>query len=111
MKKVVLINMLAVSLLSTESFASSYDEYAIKPAEQQLSNQQQKVDEPISFLPIPTFITEPAVGPGLGVVGLFFHDNEKKAKKKKKDNGVWMLVLSAFVIALFALLRSKGYFS
>ena len=77
--------MLAVSLLSTESFASSYDEYAIKPAEQQLSNQQQKVDEPISFLPIPTFITEPAVGPGLGVVGLFFHDNEKKAKKKKKE--------------------------
>ena len=85
MKKVVLINMLTASLLSTQSFASSYDEYAIKPAEQQLSNQQQKVDEPISFLPIPTFITEPAVGPGLGVVGLFFHDNEKKAKKKKKE--------------------------
>jgi len=84
-KKVVLINMLTASLLSTQSFASSYDEYAIKPAEQQLSNQQQKVDEPISFLPIPTFITEPAVGPGLGVVGLFFHDNEKKAKKKKKE--------------------------
>ncbi|QWV06755.1 hypothetical protein KQ246_20555 (plasmid) [Pseudoalteromonas shioyasakiensis] len=85
MKNVVLINMLTASLLSTQSFASSYDEYAIKPAEQQLSNQQQKVDEPISFLPIPTFITEPAVGPGLGVVGLFFHDNEKKAKKKKKE--------------------------
>ncbi|GGE96751.1 BamA/TamA family outer membrane protein [Pseudoalteromonas gelatinilytica] len=85
MKKVVLITMLAASLLSTQGVASSYDEYAIKPAEQQLSNQQQKVDEPISFLPIPTFITEPAVGPGLGVVGLFFHDNEKKAKKKKKD--------------------------
>ena len=76
--------MLTASLLSTQSFASSYDEYAIKPAEQQLSNQQQKIDEPISFLPIPTFITEPAVGPGLGVVGLFFHDNEKKAKKRRK---------------------------
>ena len=85
MKKAVLINMFVASLLSTQSFASSYDEYAIKPAEQQLSNQQQKVDEPISFLPIPTFITEPAVGPGLGVVGLFFHDNEKKTKKKKKE--------------------------
>ena len=32
------------------------------------------------------------------------------SKKKKKGNGVWMLVLSAFVIALLALLRSKGYF-
>jgi len=29
------------------------------------------------------------------------------SKKKKKVNGVWMLVLSAFVIALLALLRSK----
>ena len=32
------------------------------------------------------------------------------SKKKKKVNGVWMLVLSALVIALFALLRSKVYF-
>ena len=30
--------------------------------------------------------------------------------KKKIDNGVWLLVLAAFVIALLALLRSKGYF-
>ena len=30
--------------------------------------------------------------------------------KKKIDNGVWLLVLSAFVIALLALLRGKGYF-
>ena len=33
-----------------------------------------------------------------------------KKKKPEKDNGVWYLVLTAFVIALFALLRSKGYF-
>ena len=32
------------------------------------------------------------------------------AKTKKKGNVVWLLVLSAFVIALLALLRSKGYF-
>ena len=30
--------------------------------------------------------------------------------KKKIDNGVWLLALAAFVIALLALLRSKGYF-
>ena len=30
--------------------------------------------------------------------------------KKRIDNGVWLLVLSAFVIALLALLKSKGYF-
>ena len=32
------------------------------------------------------------------------------SKKKKINNGVWLLVLSAFVIALLALLRGKGYF-
>ena len=32
------------------------------------------------------------------------------SKKKKINNGVWLLVLSAFVIALLALLKSKGYF-
>ena len=30
--------------------------------------------------------------------------------KKKIDNRFWMLVLAAFVIALLALLRFKGYF-
>ncbi len=34
----------------------------------------------------------------------------KNKKKQKKDNGVWMLVLSAFIIALFAVLRGKGFF-
>ena len=34
----------------------------------------------------------------------------KKNKEPEKDNGVWMLVLSAFFIALFALLRGKGFF-
>ena len=33
-----------------------------------------------------------------------------KKQKKKINNGVWLLVLAAFVIALLALLRSKGYF-
>jgi len=30
--------------------------------------------------------------------------------KKKIDNRFWMLVLAVFVIALLALLRSRGYF-
>ena len=30
--------------------------------------------------------------------------------KKKIDNRFWMLVLAGFVIALLALLKSKGYF-
>jgi len=35
---------------------------------------------------------------------------DKKRKKPEKDNGVWMLVLSAFIIALLALARKNGFF-
>jgi len=31
-------------------------------------------------------------------------------KDKDRDNGIWMLVLSAFVIALMAVLRKYGVF-
>jgi len=31
-------------------------------------------------------------------------------KKNDKDNGIWMLVLSAFVIALLGVLRKAGVF-
>jgi hypothetical protein len=31
-------------------------------------------------------------------------------KKNDKDNGIWMLVLSAFVIALLGVLRGAGVF-
>lgn len=61
---------------------SAYEDHVITPTQKQLDKQTSKADKPISFLPIPTFITEPAVGPGLGVVGLFFHDNKNKKPKK-----------------------------
>ena len=32
------------------------------------------------FLPVPIVITEPAVGPGLGVAALFFHESKKEMR-------------------------------
>ncbi|TMN70997.1 glyceraldehyde-3-phosphate dehydrogenase [Pseudoalteromonas sp. S1727] len=70
--------------ISFYSYANNaYEDHVIAPTQKQLDNQTSKADKPISFLPIPTFITEPAVGPGLGVVGLFFHDNKNKKPKKE----------------------------
>lgn len=70
--------------ISFHSFANNaYEDHVLTPTQKQLDNQTPKADKPISFLPIPTFITEPAVGPGLGVVGLFFHDNKNKKPKKE----------------------------
>lgn len=36
------------------------------------------------FLPVPVIITEPAVDYGLGMTGLFFHESEEDAAKRKK---------------------------
>ncbi len=41
-------------------------------------------DNAFGFLPVPILITDPAVGGGLGVMGLFFHetDTEREARRK-----------------------------
>jgi hypothetical protein len=35
---------------------------------------------------------------------------DEKKKKPEKDNGVWYLVLTAFIIGLLALARKNGFF-
>ena len=36
------------------------------------------------FLPIPVIITEPAVGYGFGVVGMFLHETEEQKERRRK---------------------------
>ncbi|MEZ8987822.1 BamA/TamA family outer membrane protein [Vibrio breoganii] len=36
------------------------------------------------FLPIPVIITEPAVGYGFGVIGMFLHETEEQKEKRRK---------------------------
>ncbi len=42
-----------------------------------------------SFLPVPVVITEPAVGPGFGVVGVFFHESpeQREAAARLAERG------------------------
>ncbi|MCG8440114.1 MAG: hypothetical protein MI751_18695 [Pseudomonadales bacterium] len=35
---------------------------------------------PMSFMPVPVVITEPAVGNGLGIVGVFFHESDEQKR-------------------------------
>ena len=37
---------------------------------------------PLGFLPVPTIITEPATGNGLGVMGVFFHESDEQKKQR-----------------------------
>jgi len=44
-------------------------------------------DNRYGFLPIPVVITEPAVGYGGGLFGLFLHDTEDSERSKNRQNG------------------------
>ncbi|MDQ9093190.1 BamA/TamA family outer membrane protein [Pseudoalteromonas haloplanktis] len=85
MKKNTIALLGILCAYSPVSDANSYEDYVIEPANEQLDNSKQMADKPITFLPLPVFITEPAVGPGLGVVGLYFHGNKKQQQKTSVD--------------------------
>jgi hypothetical protein len=40
------------------------------------------VENAYGFLPVPIIITDPAVGGGLGMVGLFFHESEEQQERR-----------------------------
>jgi hypothetical protein len=85
----------------------------------------------LGFLPVPMIITEPAVGTGLGLVGIFFHESEEQKKQRietshseKKpilpenisllgaaatDNGTWGAGLGHLGFWKQDTLRYKGY--
>ena len=42
------------------------------------------VENAYGFLPVPIIITDPAVGGGLGMVGLFFHESEEQQEQRLK---------------------------
>lgn len=74
------IGILALTFIaSTSVYAGSFFDNFIDPEDGQFDASQWLVDRK-GFLPVPIFITEPAVGFGLGVGLLFFHG------KKEKDN-------------------------
>ncbi|WP_105254380.1 BamA/TamA family outer membrane protein [Pseudoalteromonas sp. T1lg75] len=52
------------------------------------SSPAQIEQKPRRFLPVPTIITEPAVGAGLGLAGLFFHDSKSNQDKATTDTPI-----------------------
>lgn len=70
-------------MYSTTSFASFFDE-----EDDKFDLGHHIAENATGFLPIPIIITEPAVGYGGGVAGLFLHetDAEKKARKEAALN-------------------------
>ena len=55
--------------------ADFFRDYMIDPEDGMLDSSRFLSELPMSFMPVPVVITEPAVGNGLGIVGVFFHEN------------------------------------
>ncbi|ERM57615.1 BamA/TamA family outer membrane protein [Vibrio cyclitrophicus] len=72
--------LFSCSLLTiTPSFASFYD-----PVDSQFDMGHHIAENATGFLPIPILITEPAVGYGGGVAGLFLHEGEEEKRIRKE---------------------------
>ena len=86
-------------LLAFPSFASFYD-----PIDGQFDMGHYIAENAHGFLPVPILITEPAVGYGGGVAGLFLHETEEEKNKRKQaaleaiDGGA-QLVPAAMTVA------------
>ncbi|WLI87227.1 BamA/TamA family outer membrane protein [Vibrio parahaemolyticus] len=92
--------LLSISvLLAFPSFALFYD-----PIDGQFDMGHYIAENAHGFLPIPILITEPAVGYGGGVAGLFLHETEEEKNKRKQaaleaiDGGA-QLVPAAMTVA------------
>ncbi|KAA9134222.1 BamA/TamA family outer membrane protein [Marinihelvus fidelis] len=62
---------------------ADFSDMFIDPEDGMLDASQYLVDHTLGFLPVPSIITEPAVGFGLGMMGLFFH--ESKAQREQRE--------------------------
>lgn len=67
------------ALLSCSSLASFYD-----PVDGQFDMGHHIAENAHGFLPVPILITEPAIGYGGGVAGLFLHETQEEKTKENK---------------------------
>jgi hypothetical protein len=91
--------------LVTNAQASFFDDYMIDPDDGMLDASKYLSEVPLGFLPVPTIITEPATGNGLGVVGVFFHESEEQKKQridKSSSKGHYVLPKNISLVGLGA---------
>lgn len=75
-------------MISAQASASFFEDYMIDPEDGQLDASRYLSEVPLGFLPVPSIITEPAVGYGLGVAGIFFHESEEQSQQNTSKQTV-----------------------
>ena len=75
------ILLLACPILLADSF---FDKF-IDPEDGMVDGSEFVLDYPYGVLPVPIFITDPAIGNGFGVAGVYFHDPDPAWEGKMHD--------------------------
>lgn len=103
MKKIATLTILFLALTQC-LFAQKFNEYFIDSTDNKV-DVSGFLNSNIGFLPIPTIITEPAVGYGAGIAAVYFHNKKKREGEERKgdlppimsaafgaftQNGTWM---------------------
>ena len=88
--QVVFLRRLMCSLVIACSFspiaqAAFFEDYMIDPDDGMLDGSRYLSEIPLGFLPVPVLITEPAVGAGLGVMAIFFHESKEQRLQKTQS--------------------------
>lgn len=80
---------LIATLLVTSCVAANADfrENFIDPEDGMFDTSKYLSENKLGFLPVPVIITEPAVGFGLGVVGVFFHESAEQRQQRVEGGG------------------------
>ncbi|EKF74792.1 hypothetical protein A11A3_07208 [Alcanivorax hongdengensis A-11-3] len=80
--------------------ADFFHDYMIDPEDGQLDASRYLSEVPAGFLPVPMVITEPAVGYGFGMAGIFFHESEEQKKQRVSGNSPAILPNNISVLGL-----------
>ena len=75
--------LLLATLASTSARADLASQF-IDPVDGKFDASTYLAENAFGFLPVPVIITEPALDYGLGMTGLFFHEDEESAATRKK---------------------------
>ncbi len=76
---------IALMLISSSVSAAGLRDQMIDPEDGWLDGSQFLLNNDLSFLPVPIFISEPAVDGGLGLAGVFFHKRPESETRESDE--------------------------
>lgn len=115
-KVIYIVISISIFLLSLSAQASStFESMFLDPEDGNLDASKYLTENAYGFLPIPIIITDPSVDGGLGLAGLFFHEDEealhtRQEAMRSSDNAAMHLMPPSVSFLAGAATGNKSYF-